>query len=250
MRLLILILAFTINSIVSSPPGEYAPVEAINGTYSEEIQELCNFGAQYIAKEATLNGDFPSGKYTVSQIHKIEERVANGYSYKFNIELSNGKDLIVPLTYVVYYNQWTNVKEVTSYTVKSNEDEEDGYIQLSMGYIDNDKGIEDLLNYGAQYVIQEAILKRRLPDNEFTIIKVFSCQRKITNGANYKYAVGLTNLEGLYVKVHYNIYSQPWTKTQKITYYDYEITKMPKTAEYEEYVQGVLYEEEDYEEKK
>jgi len=269
MKILALILALAIGHIVSGQPGGYREIEPENGVYSQEVQNLRDYGAQVVVERATEHGQVPPGNYEVAETYKVEQQVANGLNYRYDVELANEENVRVRTTYVVYYQAWTDTREVTSYSIDwvtsdegipveeeavwDSQEEEwlgeeeglaGGYTELDLDYVKKDEDIQNLLNYGVGYVTNQAASQGRLPNSRFTISQVYSVSRQVANGANYRCDVEITDGKGLYVRAYYEIYSQPWTGTQKVTYYNYEITSIPGENQYENYEEGIMYTEE------
>ncbi len=83
-----------------------------------------------------------------------------------------------------------------------------------------DQELTDLLKWGVQEAIWEAIESGELEDGEWHWTEVNSVSSQVVAGPNYDFDVDITNGEGQTVDLDLVIWNQPWTETKEVLSWD------------------------------
>jgi len=83
-----------------------------------------------------------------------------------------------------------------------------------------DQELTNLLNWGVQEAVWEAIEAGELEAGEWHWTEVNSVSSQVVAGTNYDFDVDITNDEGQTVDLDLIIFDQLWTKTKDLTSWD------------------------------
>lgn len=116
MRLLFILFAVLL-VFTNALPGGYTAVDADEVESSTTLQELLEFAEQEFIKDAVATNSITDADLTFSRITSVSQQVVGGLNVRYNVVFtdSDGKDMYVTL--VVFYQPWTGVKELTSYSI-------------------------------------------------------------------------------------------------------------------------------------
>ena len=85
-----------------------------------------------------------------------------------------------------------------------------------------DQELTDLLNWGVQEAVWEAIESGELEAGEWHWTEVNSVSSQVVAETNYDFDVDITNGEGQTVDLDLIIFTQPWTETKEVLSWDVE----------------------------
>ena len=83
-----------------------------------------------------------------------------------------------------------------------------------------DEELTDLLDWGVQEAVWEAIEAGELEDGEWSWTEVNSVSSQVVAGTNYDFDVDITNADGQTVGLDVVIFDQPWTETKDVVSWD------------------------------
>jgi len=113
----IIILALVLALSSATMVGGYKEVDAKEVQTSPTLKSLLDFGTEQFIKKATEENKIADPQLTLTKVNKVYQQVVAGMNYKFDVEYTNSKGQSVFATFVVFYQPWTNTKELTSYSV-------------------------------------------------------------------------------------------------------------------------------------
>jgi uncharacterized protein Veg len=118
------------------------------------------------------------------------------------------------------------VEEIEEEEVEEEETNEEstlvgGWSDVDLSEVENDEQIQSLMNYGAEYVAQKAIDDNEIPDTAYEVAEIYSVQRQVVNGLNYRFEVKLDNGEGTTVNATYVVWYQASSNTREVTSWQY-----------------------------
>lgn len=235
--------------------GAYEPIDPSELDTDSDLKNALEAGVEDVIGQAVADHELPDSTYEVTQIHSIYGQVVSGMNYRFDVDLTNCAGLVARAVFVVYSEPWTNTLETTSNSLRvtsipeegliggdcpneggNNEEEYNieeeailvgGYTPVDLDEANNDPTIQELLNFGAQYVARQGIQSNRLPDSRYVVSQVYSVAEQVVAGINYRFEVELANCQGLTVRATYVVYYVPWEGTREVTDYNYDITAAP-----------------------
>lgn len=94
-----------------------------------------------------------------------------------------------------------------------------GFTDQDISTIETDAGTKAALQAGETAFAQQAFSAGEIAAPELVGEKVVGVATQVVAGMNYKFTVELTDSEGKTVYATLNVFSQPWTKTLKLTSY-------------------------------
>jgi hypothetical protein len=116
MRLLFILFA-SLLVFTNALPGGYTAVDVDEVGNSTTLQGLLEFAEQEFIKDAVETNSITDTDLTFSRITSVSQQVVGGLNVRYNVVFadSDGKEMYVTL--VVFYQPWTGIKELTSYSI-------------------------------------------------------------------------------------------------------------------------------------
>jgi len=103
---------------------------------------------------------------------------------------------------------------------------------------DDNKEIQDCLNFGGQYIIEKAVDKDVIPKGDYEIKNITKIEEnRLVNGADYRFYIDIVSEEGVNVNGNFTCYYKYKTGEMKVVsyHYDYHYPSDLKNEEGEEF---------------
>jgi uncharacterized protein (DUF2344 family) len=170
-------------------------------------QQLTKFTLETLSES---NSNFASQGWTVAQIYSIQTQVVAGTNYKMKVELVSADGATQNMTWIVYYEPWTNtIRLIDSFTDSSAKKADiaiGGYTPQSVNT--NDPALQNVISTAlATFNTQDST------NGPWKVDQVLSVSTQVVAGVNYKVDVILTNAENQQQEVEWVVFTQPWTNT-------------------------------------
>ena len=224
-----IILALTICQVTFTQQqeiaGGYTSVPLSQFDNDSEGQAALQFGAQFLVNQGIENYVLPNtSTFNVSQVYSVETQVVAGTNYMFHVQISNKDNNTFNATYLVYSQASTNTFELLStdyvyddysftddieYQVDFTEGEyininqedlteqvllADGYTQINVTQAQNDANLQQMLNFGVEYVVQQELQNGNLTAGNWTLDTLNSIYRMDNN---YRFDATVTSTQAL-----------------------------------------------------
>ena len=115
MKTLIILLAVTLVYVHAA--GQYQEIDPLEAQKSGMIRDLLDFGTKEFIKNALEANKISDPNLSIAKIHKVYQQVVAGLNYKFEIEYTDSRAKSYLVTLVVFYQPWTENRELTSYEI-------------------------------------------------------------------------------------------------------------------------------------
>jgi len=162
-------------------------------------------------------------------------------NYRYNAELEGDQGRKVTVIFSVYKSVDNNKIEVTDYLFTSitprdsaeEEGEEEGeflaggWSPIDIGSLDIDQNLHDVLHFGVEAVVAQAIESGRLSDSGFQLEEVHNIQSQMVVGYNYWFDADLKNDDGDVERVTFEVYDFPDENIREVTSSSLEVTEYP-----------------------
>lgn len=111
-----LLLVFALAFICTqAAPGTYSNIDPKELETSSTLKELLKFAQEEFTKEATEARKISDSELTFKKVISASQQVVNGLNVKFNVELTDKKGKNYYVNWLVFYQPWTGVKQLTLY---------------------------------------------------------------------------------------------------------------------------------------
>ena len=117
MKTLIVILAVFLALSQAAIVGGYKEIDKKEVETSQNLKSLLDFGTEQFIRKASEENKLSDPKLTLSKINHVYSQVVAGMNYKFDVEYNDSLGKSVFATLIVFYQPWTNTKELTSYEI-------------------------------------------------------------------------------------------------------------------------------------
>jgi len=171
----------------------YTPIGLSEVDSNPQLQGLFYIGVQNSTQQAIQDAALPEGNYQVSQAIQAAQNLND---YRFEVEVSDGQDNTATILSFISYDSSKGTSEVTSYSVLSDNEEDDDYADLDPNGVDANAEIRGLLMLGVQNVTNQAIEDGALPDGNYQLAGVNGVKQSTTDPNNYHFDVNLQSSGG------------------------------------------------------
>lgn len=111
---------------------------------------------------------------------------------------------------------------IAAYVVSSQVPGE--YTALTPDEYENNQEILNLMNFGGEHVTNQAMKDKTLPNTNFVVKTIYSVERQVVEGTNYRFDVDFTGCHGQWtVRANYVVF-QSLTDSHEVTDSNIEIT--------------------------
>jgi len=193
---------------------QYVTLSAATVSRSQLIRDLRDLGADYVAQQGVFvstKAPFLGNFYTIRTTEKVERAITSGVTYyRYTVVLADQDNLTVArATYVVNYRPATGSFIVASYSYRiigGNPDNEPSVGGPSLVDIRplnaGNSDLQTLLDESFEYVVDDAIAKKRLPDADYRIQFVYNAY-SVSSGypPQYVFLVKAVNDDGRYYRI-------------------------------------------------
>jgi len=190
--------------------NDFVTLKASTINNSQVIQDLRQLGANYVLQKGIFESTktpLPNGSWQIKSTDSIQRKIdGNTIYYRFVVNLEcQTAPTVIRARYNITYNK-NNANTLVTYfiyTVLSNNPDGPFLADLPQ-FIDarllqTDDVLQDKLDEGLEYIVNEAICEEDLPDSDYRVARVFSIQ---DTGYSYPYGnrflVKLANKQGKY----------------------------------------------------
>jgi hypothetical protein len=256
----------TEESQIGGTPGGWTTLDLDEVNSNAEILGILNFGMDYVAQKALDNLDIPPSNYEIAEILSVERQVVSGVNYRVHLKFENGLGTTVDAKFEVWVQTWTNTMKVTSwfyefrtrdfdcwnddvndidYSDHAEENEliaEEEWLNeeevmpavetvVSMDEVESNESIQNALDFGVAYVVDEGVKDGKIPDTTFEVVEIYRVWKKEVNGIKYKFHVMLDNGQGTTVKTIFVVLTKDAKNYKLVTCYKYSALKKLITDE-------------------
>jgi hypothetical protein len=216
MKVALIALFLIIGSAIAS---DYVALKASTYNKDELIKSLRQIGYEYVLQKGIFESTktpLYNGSWKLNATDSILRRIngSNVY-YQFIVRLqSQSSPTLIRARYNITYNKNSGNTLVTYfvYTVLSNNT--DGpFISDLPSFIDvrqlsSDDILQEKLDEGVEYAVNEAICEEDLPDSDYRVARVFSIQDTgFSYPYGYRFLVKLANTEGKYYNARITVFN-------------------------------------------
>jgi len=186
----ILILALTaLNACyaayVEIPPADYSKYSL--------LPSLQAYGVQYVLQKGIESGKLPNNQFTVSSINHIYQNPsATALNYQFDLSLQNANGDRVDMFFTVQYLLKSQRKVIMAHrfsftrAATNPADEDVEAQQLTQAQI-NTPLIQQLANFGKDFVVQKAITQRKLSSGIYQVTNIYDVSKRVFLNGNAEY---------------------------------------------------------------
>jgi len=177
---------------------------------SQVIKDLRQLGANYVLQKGIFESSktpLPNGSWKIKSTESIQRKIdGNTIYYRFVVNLEcESAPTVIRARYNITYNK-SNANVLVTYfiyTVLSNNPDGPFIADLpqfiDVRLLQSDDALQDSLDSGLEYIVNEAICEEDLPDSDYRIARVFSIQDTgFSYPYGYRYLVKLANKQGKY----------------------------------------------------
>jgi len=215
MKIALIALFLIIGSAVA---GDYVTLKASTYNKDELIKSLRQIGYEYVLQKGIFESSktpLYNGSWKLKETDSITRKIdgSNVY-YQFIVKLqSQSAPTLIRARYNITYNKNSGNTLVTYfiYTVLS-DNKEGPFLADLPSFIDvrklsSDDRLQEILDEGVEYAVNEAICEEDLPDSDYRVARVFSIQDTgFSYPYGYRYLVKLANKDGKYYNARITVW--------------------------------------------
>lgn len=106
-------------AVTQALPGGYTAVEPSEVSNSTTLQSLLEFAESEFLKDAVETNAVADPNLTFTKVTSVSQQVVAGLNVRYNVVFTDSEGQEVYVTLVVFYQPWTGIKELSSYTINN-----------------------------------------------------------------------------------------------------------------------------------